>query len=99
MSNRNERKKRLREKAKESMRDAESILEEEIKALLLATTVELEKLRPNIGDEETYNQLINAVNEATAKNENLAQLKDRLMVLGTNVIRTAKKAASLFRSF
>jgi hypothetical protein len=99
MTNRNERKKRLREKAKESMRDAESILEEEIKALMQATTVELEKLRPNIGDEKTYNQLINAVNEATAKNENLAQLKDRLMVLGTDIIRTAKKTASLLKSF
>lgn len=99
MSNRNERKKRLREKAKQSMRDVEEILDEEIKALLLATTVELEKLRPKIGDEETYNQLINAVNEATSKNENLAQLKDRLMVLGTDIIRTTKKAASLLKSF
>jgi hypothetical protein len=99
MNDRNERKKRLREKAEESMREAESILEEEIKSLLDATAVELEKLRPNIGDEGTYNQLINAVNEATAKNENLAQLKDRLMRLGTDIIRTAKKAASLLKSF
>ena len=97
MNDRNERKKSLREKAKESMREAEEILEGELKALMDATTVELEKLRPNIGDEEIYNKLLNAVNEATTKNENLAQLQDRLKTLGTDIIRTAKKAASLLK--
>ena len=80
-----------------SMREAEDILEEELEALIEATSVDLEKLRPEITDKKTYDKLIAVVEESTRRNESLAELENRLKLLGTDAIRVGKKIAKLLK--
>jgi len=63
--------------------------------LLLNTNINWEELRPEVTDHEVYDKLINIVQEATQKNENLAQLKDRLKTLGKEGFAVAKKIIKL----
>ncbi len=63
--------------------------------VLLQTTIDWEEIRPEITDQETYDALIAAVQAATAQNENIAQLKDRLAALGSGGAALVKKVISL----
>jgi len=73
------------------------LADEELK-LLAETTVDLESLRPQVGDTEEYTKLIAVVNEATDNNESLAQLQTRLKTLGANGIALAKKVAGIVKT-
>ena len=70
-------------------------LAEEFKALQDATIADLEKLKPKVSDSEAYDKLIVAVKEATAKNESIAEFKNRLQKLGSNVVALAKEVKGL----
>ena len=70
-------------------------LSDEEAKILLETNIDWEALRPKISDQEIYNRLIHEVQAATQKNENLAQLKDRLSTLGKEGLSVAKKIAQL----
>ena len=59
--------------------------------LLKNTGIDLNKLRPQISDEESFNKLIDAVQAATQRNESIAQLKSRIFTLGEDVIKVAKE--------
>lgn len=63
-------------------------------SVLLETEVDLESLRPRVGDGADFDKLIQAVDEATRNNENLAQLQQRITALGKGVIEVAKKVVS-----
>jgi hypothetical protein len=77
-----------RKKYDESMR----IIEEQV---IKATTVDMERLRPQIADKEAFDQLIAVVNEATQKNYSIAKLQEKISVLGTNVRDTAVEVGSI----
>ena len=59
--------------------------------LLLRTSIDWEALRPKVTDSALYDQLIAIVNEATQKNESIAQLKNRLSQLGKEGFNLVKK--------
>jgi hypothetical protein len=67
-------------------------------AVLKATSTNLEELRPKIADQATYDALISAVQASTAKNESLAQLKDRIEALGNEAVTLAQKVSGLIRA-
>lgn len=97
MNKRAEKKKKLRELGMESKKRTDELLESELQALKMATRTDLERLRPKVTDEATYNHLISVVEESTRRNESLAQLKDRLEKLSSNVIRIGKEAVKLLK--
>ncbi len=45
---------------------------------------------PETGDQETYDQLVTAVREATAKNESIAAFENRIKQLGSTAVSLAK---------
>lgn len=90
--------KSLRDLAAESSRHADEILEEELQALLSASRLQLEELRPHVTDEEAYDRLIAAVEEATRSNEQSEFLKEKLIEGGSNVFNMGKMAATILNS-
>lgn len=95
MSDTQDFKKNLRDMAKASSQYTDEILEEELQTLLSASGPQLEALRPHVTDEEAYDKLIAAVKEATLKNEQTEQLKEKLIKGGSKVFSMGKMAASL----
>ena len=67
----------------------------ELTALKAAASADLSALKPEITDQASYDKLIEAVNESTARNESLAQLETRIRGLGEGVLKVAKTAAKL----
>lgn len=80
--------KKTKDKVDEMLKDREA-------SLLKDTTVDLESLRPRISDGASFDKLIDAVNQATKKNENIAQLKKRIVDLGSGVIQVAKEVIGM----
>ena len=76
---------------------ADELLKEELTALRNAMTTDLEALRPQVTDKETYDQLIAVVKEATQRNESIAQLESRIKNLGTAAVKTFKEVAALIK--
>jgi hypothetical protein len=71
-------------------------LQKELAALQRATRPQLEALRPQLHvDDATFNQLVQAVDQATAGNIAIAEFTERLKTLGSNVLAVAQKASSL----
>lgn len=54
------------------------ILEDEFRTLLSASRDDLEKLRPQINDEDAYSELIGALQEAHRRMESTAQFNERM---------------------
>ncbi len=69
----------LKETAAQSAEHTDGTLEAELNELMQCTGEQLEKLRPMVTDQESYDRLIREVSEATANNESIGQLKDRLL--------------------
>lgn len=63
--------------------------------ILLDTTIDWEQLRPQVSDQETYDKLIDTVEQATTNNENLAQLKIRIEALGQAGLEITRKVLSV----
>ena len=97
--NERENKKSLRELARESMEEAVEIHEEELKALREAAHSDLERLRPNITDKTSYDNLIAAVEESTKKNESLSQLKERLKEAGSGTLEIGREITRRLKGF
>jgi hypothetical protein len=75
----------------------DALLKDDEAQLLASTAVDLEELKPLFSDQASFDALIKAVNESTAKNESIAQLKQRLTDLGTGVLAVAKEVAPLLK--
>ena len=88
---------RMKDLGDETVNETDAELADEEAALLLRTDVDWERLRPKISDQPTYDRLIAAVQEATRRNESMAQLRNRLKDLGTAGMSLAKKVAGLFK--
>ena len=95
MNERERKKAELKKKAEEARNRTDELLADELQALRNATRLDLEKLRPRVTDEETYNKLIDIVEQSTQQNEDLAQIKTRLENLGETGIRMGKSVAKL----
>lgn len=68
----------LRQMAAQSAAQTDSELEAELTVLMHSSGEQLEKLRPMVTDQESYDRLIRAVAEASANKDSISQLKDRL---------------------
>lgn len=89
----------LRDLASQSAAHTDNVLEAQLLELKRCTTVQLESLRPMIGDQERYDKLIAAVAEATAKNESIGQLKDRLGKEGGGLLKMGLTAVRMLKGF
>jgi hypothetical protein len=65
--------------------------------LLLNTSIDWEQLRPKINDAVLYDELIRIVNDATRRNENLSQLKEKINSLGQQGVILTKQIMTLIR--
>ena len=81
----------MRNLAQKTKEEVDALLKENEVALIKRTSVNLEKLRPKISDEASFNKLIEAVETATKKNESIAQLQKRIADLGEGVVSVAKE--------
>lgn len=79
----------------ESEREADALLAPELAALKRATRSQLDALIPRTTDAHTRERLIAAVEVATQKNEDLAQLQDRLRQCGPAAMKLAKVVVKL----
>ncbi len=85
----------MRDRARDSARRTNERLAAREAELLAETTIDWEAMRPEIGSEEDYQRLMAAVSEATAHNETVGAVFDRLKALGANGIALAKKVRGL----
>jgi len=83
--------------AGKTRKKTDELLKDEEAELLASTAVDLEGLKPQIGDKASFDALIKAVNESTERNESIAQLKQRLTDLGAGVLAVAKEVAPLLK--
>src|ERR1700690_1302822 len=97
MSDYDDLKAKLTQKSDESAARADILLADELNTLKAATFTDLERLRPKITDQETYNKLIAVIDEETQNNLDIASLKDKLAQLGSVGIQVAKTAAALLK--
>jgi hypothetical protein len=81
--------------AEETKLEVDAELEGREAALLRSTQVDMEALRPKVADQESYDKLIAAVNEAKQRNLTTAELKDKIESLGKGVMDIAAKVGPL----
>jgi N-acetylglucosamine kinase-like BadF-type ATPase len=86
---------RMAKLGEQAYKETEQELADEEVELLLVTSIEWETLRPQVTNDAIYDQLIAAVNEATQRNESIAQLSKRLQQLGEEGQALAKKVIRL----
>lgn len=76
--------------ADDAANETDNELSDQELTLLANTSLNWEQLKPDNVDEDTYSGLIQAVSDATARNESILQLKSRIMALGSGAIELAK---------
>ena len=86
---------RMAAKGKRTFDRTDAELADQELQLLMDTDIDWDSLRPEVSDQEAYDELIAAVKEATAQNENIAQLKERLTSLGEGGVALIKKVVRL----
>jgi N-acetylglucosamine kinase-like BadF-type ATPase len=86
---------RMAKLGEQAYKETEQELANEEVELLLVTSIEWEALRPQVTNDAIYDQLIAVVNEATQRNESIAQLSKRLQQLGEEGQALAKKVIRL----
>jgi len=85
---------RIQEAAKASSAKARKLLDDEV-AALMAVVTNIDKLKPEVTDEADYAKIRTAVEEATAKNQSVATLRQNLERLGKGAISLAKEMAKI----
>lgn len=88
---------RLREAGRRSAAAADKELAGELDLIRQANAVDLVQLKLQLSDPEAYDKLIRAVQESTARNEDLAQMRSRVQKLGKNVVNVSKELARLLK--
>jgi hypothetical protein len=83
------------ELAEATAQETNEYLKEREVLMLQSTKIDINSLRPQISDKESFDKLIQAVAESTKQNENIAALKDRLTGLGEGVVKVAKEVYKL----
>lgn len=85
---------KLSKKTRERVDDE---LKEQELSLLQNTSPDMEALRPQVSDAESFDKLIEAVKASTQKNESIAELRQRILDLGKGVTTVAKEVAAIIR--
>ena len=98
MASEEEIRRRMEEASRRAAEQADETLKDEFDALVAATELDLEALKPKITDQESYEILIREVQKSTANNESLAQFQQRLKHLGQGVLAVAAEAKVLLRA-
>jgi hypothetical protein len=87
--------KKLQERAEANRQAFNGVFREEIEQLLGLSREEIDQIRPDATDLETYDQLITVVKEASSANISQAELKDRITELGEVAIKIARRIPKL----
>ena len=95
MSKREDRKRSLGGLIGRAAKKQDRAVEKGLQALKAATSSDIEKLRPKVSDQATYNKVIAEVEQATRRNESVAELMQRVEGLGSSAISVAKEVADL----
>lgn len=95
MTSKDDLKKKMKQLAQESAEKADEILEAELEKLKGITSSDLNALKPKVSDQESYDVLFTAVEEATRNNEDLAALKERIKKLGPKVKNVYREVIEL----
>lgn len=85
----------LRKASMESAAETDALLLNEYTALIKLTSADFDKLRPQINDQDLYDKLISAVEEATNNNLALAEFQKRLETLGEGAVQLGKDIIKL----
>jgi len=83
--------------ADKAAKETDEELSDQEASMLKETGVTLEGLRPQVSDKASFDKLIEAVNAATANNESVAQLQNRLKSLGAGVVKVAKVVVDIIK--
>ena len=83
--------------AGETAAKVDQMLSDQEADLISKTTINWESLRLKVTDKATFDKLVSAVEEATRKNENIAQLKERVQKLGSEALKVARQVVSLIK--
>lgn len=82
-------------RAAQTAKETDEALAEREARLIHDTSADLERLRPQISDTASFDQLIAAVKLSTASNESIAALQQRVTNLGKGVLGVAKQVAKI----
>ena len=97
MADKDELRKKMNKWAEESAQKADEILEDDLEKMKQKTSTDLDALRPKVSDKASYDKLIEAVGEATKKNESLAALKSRIVLPTISRKESSPKSFSPFQ--
>ncbi|HQT26139.1 MAG TPA: hypothetical protein PLK99_06015 [Burkholderiales bacterium] len=86
----------LREASNEAATQAEALLDDDIGAVMKEAG-QIDKLKPATADEETYCKLIKVIQEATAQNQSIADLKANIMALGDSAVILFREMSRIAR--
>jgi hypothetical protein len=84
--------KALSSKTRKQVDEEMKVLEEKV---LNSTSVDINSLRPQISDKESFDKLLSLINDATQQNMNIATFHERVTALGTGVIKVVKDVAEI----
>jgi hypothetical protein len=83
----------MRARASETRKNVDNAMKIIEEKMLAKTSVNLEALRPQFSDKESFDKLIEAINNTTQQNT----LIQRISILGEGVMNAAIKLASCLR--
>ena len=84
----------IRKASEKSAEKARALLDEEIKNVM-DEVARIDELRPDTADQETYDKLIQVVQEATSKNHSIATLKENVEKLGQGAVSLFKEMSEI----
>lgn len=82
----------IRRAARESRERASALLDEELETVMTEVN-RLDELKPDVADQETYDQVAAVVREASARNHSIATLRRNLENLGTGALELVRNLA------
>lgn len=82
----------------QASKETDEFLEDDLKVLKNAAHIDLKALRPKVADTKAYDKLIKVVEEATQRNESLAQLKASIESLGSEVLSVGKEVINRLKN-
>ena len=85
----------MRDRARRTRQKIDQRFAEIENQLLADTTLDWEKLRPQLNSSVEYDRLIAIVEECTKKNESIGQLANRLRSLGTEGAKLLERVKGL----
>jgi hypothetical protein len=87
----------LRKASEKSAEKARELLDAEVKAIM-DEVARIGELKPKTADEETYNKLVEAVTEATNRNESIVTLKENVKKLGDSAVSLFKEMVGIAKA-